>query len=154
MEGVKKTTIIDDTYNSSPIAVREALDALSSLKVSGKKIAVLGDMLELGKFSVSEHKAAGAYAAPRSDMLVTVGVRARDFVDGALEAGMAGSTILQFDEARAAGRALQHLLNPGDVVLIKGSQGVRMERTTEEIMAHPEEKERLLVRQESEWLKR
>lgn len=154
LDGVKDTVIIDDTYNSSPVAAREALDALARCAAKGRKIAVLGDMLELGRFSVGEHKSIGAYAAARADFLVTVGVRSRNCADGALDAGLEGTNILQFDDARQAGKAVENLMKPGDTVLVKGSQGMRMERAVEEIMAHPEEKERLLVRQEREWMKR
>ena len=154
VEGIKHTLIIDDTYNSSPVAVQEALDALASLSTKGRKIAVLGDMLELGRFSVEEHHAIGTYAFTRADMLVTVGIRSRDTARGAIEAGFAGENILQFDDSRKAGKALEGLIKEGDVILIKGSQGIRMERAVEEIMAHPEDRERLLVRQEEEWMKR
>src|SRR3989344_5953483 len=82
VEGIKHTLIIDDTYNSSPVAVQEALDALASLSTKGRKIAVLGDMLELGRFSVEEHHAIGTYAFTRADMLVTVGIRSRDTAPG------------------------------------------------------------------------
>src|SRR3989344_1020502 len=154
LPGVKEMSIIDDTYNSSPVAVKEALDALAHLKIKGKKLAVLGDMLELGQFSVQEHKSIGAYALGKVDMLVAVGVRSRDTALGALEVGFDASNILQFDDSRQAGKAIETLIQPGDAVLIKGSQGMRMEYAVEEIMAHPEDKERLLVRQEDEWLAR
>ena len=151
IEGVKHTTIIDDTYNSSPVAVREALDALKSLNVKGRKVAVLGDMLELGRFSIQEHRAIGVYAFGRTDILFTVGVRSRDTADDALGAGFSADQVMQFDDARTVGKALERLISEGDVILVKGSQGARMERAVEEIMAHPEEKESLLVRQEEEW---
>lgn len=154
IEGIKHTTIIDDSYNSSPVAAREALDALNSLTLKGRKVAVLGDMLELGRFSVQEHKAIGAYAAVRADKLITVGVRSRDTADGALDVGFSEENIMQFDDARTAGKVLEGFIAPGDVILIKGSQGIRMERAVEEIMAHPEDKEELLVRQDREWQSR
>ncbi len=154
VEGLKESLIIDDTYNSSPVAVREALDGIFTLKIKGRRFAVLGDMLELGRYSVSEHKSIGSYVAGKVDMLITVGVRSRDTVFGAIEAGMEASRIMQFDDSYQAGKALQALLHSGDVILIKGSQGIRMERAVEEIMAHPEEKEKLLVRQETEWRNR
>lgn len=152
--GVKQTTLIDDTYNSSPLAAEEALSALGGLVRTGKKIAVLGDMLELGKHSVAEHKKLGSRAAAIADVLVTVGLRARGIAEGALDAGLNEGKIFQFDEAREAGAFLENILAPGDVVLVKGSQGVRMERFVEEVMAHPEDKEKLLVRQDLEWRKR
>ncbi|MBX4210946.1 hypothetical protein KW783_03180, partial [Candidatus Parcubacteria bacterium] len=146
--GIKETTIIDDTYNSSPVAVREALETLKLVKTSGRKIAVLGDMLELGKFSFDAHEEAGKHASKIVDVLMTVGVRARQIADGALDGGLDENNVYQFDEAREAGRFLQDTIKSGDVILIKGSQSIRMERTVEEIMAFPEEAEKTLVRQD------
>ncbi|MDO8625919.1 MAG: UDP-N-acetylmuramoyl-tripeptide--D-alanyl-D-alanine ligase, partial [Candidatus Magasanikbacteria bacterium] len=106
IEGVKFTTVIDDTYNSSPVAVAEALRTLAEVKVDaspsaqdlaqgdpearprGRKIAVLGDMLELGKYSIKAHEKAGKETVGATDILVTVGLRARDIAMGALDNGM------------------------------------------------------------------
>lgn len=162
IEGVKHTTVIDDTYNSSPVAVAEALRTLAELKTEtpagstprGRKIAVLGDMLELGKYSIDEHKKAGAEAKKSCDILVTVGVRARNIAEGALNNGMDEKNIFQFDTSDESAKPVENLLSEGDIVLVKGSQGVRMEKIVEEIMAHPENKASLLVRQEPEWQNR
>lgn len=154
LEGIKDTTIIDDSYNSSPIAMEEALNALAQVSVSGRKIAVLGDMMELGHYSVDEHKKTGQKVAEFCDLLVTVGVRARHIAEGALIGGMNEKQIRQYDDATQAGKELEPILKEGDIVLIKGSQSVRMEKAVEEIMAHPEQKKKLLVRQEKEWLAR
>ncbi|MBC7836491.1 UDP-N-acetylmuramoyl-tripeptide--D-alanyl-D-alanine ligase [Acetobacteraceae bacterium] len=153
IEGIKETTLIDDTYNSSPAAVAAALEAL---KLTGgrRKIAVMGDMLELGRHSAPEHKKAGVHAAKVADILITIGFRARDMAQGALDEGMKDTNVFQFEDARRAGAELQNMLKEGDVVLIKGSQSIRMERTVEELMAHPEQAKDLLVRQDEEWRKR
>lgn len=153
IEGIKHTTIIDDTYNSSPIAVASALETLGF--VQGKrKIAVLGDMLELGKYSTEEHKKAGARAAEHADMLITVGVRARFIAEGALEAGMKEKHIVRLEDSTRAGEYLSSRIKKGDVLLIKGSQSMRMERTVKALMQEPEKALTLLVRQEPDWLKR
>ncbi len=154
LAGIKNTAIIDDTYNSSPIAVEEALITLKELVPRGRRIAVFGDMLELGRFAVEAHKKLGTFAQSHTDMLVTVGLRARLIAEGALAAGMDEKNILQFDEAREAGKYLQNEVAPGDMILVKGSQSMRMERVVEEIMAYPERKTELLVRQDDEWLAR
>jgi UDP-N-acetylmuramyl pentapeptide synthase len=159
LPGIKKTYIIDDSYNSSPTACQGALDTLHGLQVYGRKIAVLGDMLELGKYSTEEHKKIGNIAGSFCSILVTVGMRARYIAEGAQIAGMSEKNIYQFENSREAGKFLEALLEEGDVVLIKGSQGsgahsIRMERAVEEIMAEPEKKGELLVRQEEEWEKR
>lgn len=153
LDGVKNTVILDDTYNSSPVAVEESLGILKSLEISGRKIAVLGDMMELGKYSVNEHEKAGAQAA-FADMLITVGIRAKHFADGARKAGYDENKIFEFEDSLKAGEYLDEMIQEGDVILVKGSQSIRMERTVEEIMANPEEKEKLLVRQDKEWLQK
>lgn len=152
IEGLKSTTILDDTYNSSPTACEQALQTLSEIKYAKRRIAVLGDMLELGRFSSEEHKRIGELAAKSADMLITIGVRSLKIAEGALEMGMPEEHILQYDDSEEAGRELQALLEAGDVVLVKASQGVRAEKVVEEIMAHPERASDLLVRQEEEWI--
>ncbi|HEY4510876.1 MAG TPA: UDP-N-acetylmuramoyl-tripeptide--D-alanyl-D-alanine ligase [Candidatus Paceibacterota bacterium] len=154
ISGLKKTLIIDDTYNSSPTAVAAALEGLRLVTGAKRKIAVLGDMLELGKYSSAKHKEAGTIAADIADLLITVGFRARDIADGALSAGLHESKILQFEDSGVAGNALEELLQEGDCVLVKGSQSMRMERIVEEVMAEPEKATQLLVRQEHEWKRR
>jgi UDP-N-acetylmuramoyl-tripeptide--D-alanyl-D-alanine ligase len=151
IKGIKSTFIIDDTYNSSPVACEYALQALNEVKYTKRKIAVMGDMLELGKFSTDEHKRIGKLVAETSDVLLTVGVRARDIAKGALSAGMSEKNIYQYDNAARAGRELQTFLQTGDVVLVKASQGIRAERIMEEVMSEPERAEELLVRQDKVW---
>lgn len=154
IEGIKGSTIIDDSYNSSPVAAEAAARVLGEIKATGRKIAVLGDMLELGKFTIDEHKKLGAMAGENADMLLAVGPRAKYIAEGALDADMNEKNILQFDDARTAGKYLEDVLAPGGVVLVKGSQAMRMERAVLEIMAHPENASGLLVRQEDEWVAR
>lgn len=149
--GLKQTTIIDDTYNSSPIAAERALLSLKELQGSGRKIAVLGDMLELGEFSTTEHEKIGALAAECCDVLLTVGVRARKIAVGALAHGLSEKHILQYDTMERAGRELQNLLKRDDSILVKASQGLRGERLILEIMAEPDKAAELLVRQDTAW---
>lgn len=149
--GLKSSLLIDDTYNSSPIATESALQALQEIKYAGRKIAVLGDMLELGKFSAQQHKQIGERVAQTAHVLLTVGIRARGIAEGALAAGMNEASIFQYDEVQRAGQELQAFLKSGDVVLIKASQGVRAERIVEEVMETPEHAPDLLVRQDTSW---
>lgn len=160
IKGIKDTLIIDDTYNSSPAAALAALDTLKLVKSpSGKRIrriAILGDMLELGKYSAQAHRAVGERAAKCASMLITVGFRSRATADAALDAGMKDEKIRQYElgESVRAGEELKLELKEGDVILIKGSQGMRMEKTVHELMADPARAPELLVRQEEEWLNR
>lgn len=156
LKGIKDTLIIDDTYNSSPAAAFAALDALADIRAKGRKIAVLGDMLELGKFSADAHRKIGVRAAEVADMLITVGFRARATAEAALDAGMKEKNIRTYEmnESQRAGKELELELKAGDVALIKGSQSMRMERTVKEVMAEPLRAEELLVRQDEEWKNR
>jgi UDP-N-acetylmuramoyl-tripeptide--D-alanyl-D-alanine ligase len=152
--GIKSTMIIDDTYNSSPTAAEQALSTLSEIKYAKRKIAVLGDMLELGRFSSDEHERIGALVPRAADMLLTVGVRSRKIAEAALNHGIPEENILQYEDSQRAGRELQNILQAGDVVLVKASQGIRAEKIVEEVMAHPDQSGELLVRQDTEWGKR
>ncbi|HEX4799081.1 MAG TPA: UDP-N-acetylmuramoyl-tripeptide--D-alanyl-D-alanine ligase [Candidatus Paceibacterota bacterium] len=149
--GIKHTLLIDDTYNSSPIASEQALKTLGELRGVKRKIAVLGDMMELGQFSISEHERIGKFVAKYADVLVTVGVRARGFSKGAIDAGMNPKDIFEYDDARRAGKEIQTFIKEGDVLLVKGSQSIRAERFVEELMTEPEHADTLLVRQSVEW---
>lgn len=151
LTGIKGTMIIDDTYNSSPIAAKQALQALGELKHVNRKIVVLGDMLELGKFSSEQHKYIGELVPAVASALFTIGVRSRATAEGALAGGMSEESIFQYEEVARAGRELQSFLQPGDVVLIKASQGIRAERIVEEIMNEPEHAPSVLVRQDKTW---
>ena len=156
IRGANGSTVIDDTYNSSPAAAFAALDTLKEVKVpeGGRRIAILGDMLELGKYSADAHRQLGARAADAADLLLTIGFRSRAVAEGALDAGLPESLIRQYEhsESRRAGQELREELREGDVVLVKGSQAMRMERAVEELMADPEQAADLLVRQEPEWI--
>jgi UDP-N-acetylmuramoyl-tripeptide--D-alanyl-D-alanine ligase len=152
IDGHNRAVIIDDTYNSSPSAALAALDTLKM--VDGKrKIAVLGDMLELGRFSAEAHRQIGERVASCADMLITVGFRSRAIAEAALDAGMRDENIRQYEmnEAERAGGELLTELQDGDVVLVKGSQSIRMERTVLSLMAHPEKAADQLVRMDPEW---
>ncbi len=155
LPGIKYTTLIDDTYNSSPLAADHALRTLRAIELDedDRRIAVLGDMLELGSDSERLHREVGALAAQLGlDMLVTVGERSRDAIRAAREAGFPESHLLAFSTPEEAGRYLQGIIKIGDVLLMKGSQGARMEKVVRELMAEPLRAPQLLVRQEPPWV--
>jgi UDP-N-acetylmuramyl pentapeptide synthase len=152
--GIKDSLLLDDTYNSSPVATESALQTIHELTYGERKIAVLGDMLELGRFSVEQHERIGTLTASTVDVLFAVGIRARAMAQAALVAGLPEDCIYQYDDADRAGKELQNWLRSGDVVLVKGSQSMRMERIVEEVMQHPEHAPKLLVRQDHIWKKR
>ncbi|MFA5052233.1 MAG: UDP-N-acetylmuramoyl-tripeptide--D-alanyl-D-alanine ligase [Patescibacteria group bacterium] len=151
LSGIKHTSIIDDTYNSSPMAVKAALHVMEKLKVSGRKFVVLGDMLELGQYTEAGHREVGEAAATVADVLVTVGSRARIIADTATSHGLPEEGVFEFGDALEAGKFVQERIKTGDIILVKGSQGARLERVVKELMAQPEKAGELLVRQGTEW---
>lgn len=151
--GIKHSFILDDTYNASPESMRAAIDTLKNLP-GGRKIAVLGDMLEIGAYTEEAHRLIGELAAGCVDLLFTVGARAKFIADEALERGLLQERIFRFDDSRSAGHALDPLIREGDLILVKGSQSMRMEHVVVEVMAHPEQSSKLLVRQDSYWRKK
>lgn len=146
--------IIDDSYNASPVATEEALRSLRGAPAIGRRIAVLADMLELGSYSADEHKRIGTIAKECVDILVTLGVRARRIAEQARESGMNESAVHSFENSSEIITFLTQELQIGDVVLIKGSQSMRMERVVKALMAEPEKAETMLARQDAEWLTR
>lgn len=159
IEGANGSVIIDDSYNASPVAVEEALATLDSAAHSGRsaavrRIAVLGDMLELGKYSAEEHTRIGGLIPGKTDLLVSVGVRARGFAHGAREAGFGDASIKIFERGDDAASFLASEAREGGIILIKGSQSMRMERITKALMKNPNEAPAQLPRQDAEWLAR
>ncbi len=149
LRGIKDTVIIDDTYNASPAAMHLAIDTVRALP--GRKVFVLGDMLELGEHTPAAHQAVSTLAASVCQELVCVGERTR-FIADAAGNQMPAERIHWFHDSDEAKIKVQELLQPGDVVLVKGSQGKRMERVVKEIMAEPDRAGELLVRQSKKWL--
>lgn len=148
LKGIKNTIIIDDTYNASPQSMEMALTNLKNMadnyspslgkggqeRISGRSIAVLGDMLELGPISADAHFAVGKKAAElRIHYLFTVGPRAKDIARGAKETGMNKDRIFEFSDNLSCGKFLQEKMEPDDVILVKGSRGMRMEEIIQEI---------------------
>ncbi len=154
IEGRNGSVVIDDTYNASPAATEEALSALAAAPRIGKRIAVLADMLELGSYSVDEHRRIGALAAESTELLVTVGVRARNLAEAAIASGLDPSRVLSLDSGTDVAAQMPALVEAGDIVLVKGSQSMRMEKVVKALMANPADAKRLLVRQDEEWERR
>lgn len=120
--------ILDDTYNASPESMLAALNLLDELE--GRKIAVLGDMLELGPYERQGHEMVGMRAAQVAKILLTLGPRARMIAEAARRAGMRSANILEFESSQPIVDWLNKNLTENDVVLMKGSHGLRMDRIT------------------------
>jgi UDP-N-acetylmuramoyl-tripeptide--D-alanyl-D-alanine ligase len=120
--------LLDDTYNASPESMLAALNLLDEL--DGRKVAVLGDMLELGPYERGGHEMVGLRAAQVAEILLTLGERAHMIADAARRTGGGKVTIIEFDELEPLVEWLTANLSKNDVVLIKGSHGLRMDRIT------------------------
>jgi UDP-N-acetylmuramyl pentapeptide synthase len=116
-----------------------------------RKVAVLGNMLELGTDTESGHREVGGKVAEVAQILFTVGDKAKFIADEARRQGMSSENIFEFENSDEARLDIQKKLQEGDVILVKGSQGARMEKISEEIMRNPEQAEKLLPRQTEEW---
>lgn len=151
--GINGSTIIDDTYNSSPEAVAAAMAALAGVPGAGRRIAVMGSMNELGIDTARYHKESGALCSG-VDYLVTIGELAGTYLGpAAVAAGLDPSRFKPADSPYAAGEFLRLIIGPGDVVLAKGSQnGVFAEETVKLLLANPADGPNL-VRQSDAWLK-
>jgi len=154
LPGIKHSFIIDDTYNSSPEAALAAVDILSRVKIddSAEKYAVMGDMLEIGSYTEEGHQLVGRKIASSGiNQLIAVGEKSRGFIRGAKEEGMEDDYIFYFDKPDEAAKFLKNRIKAGDVLLVKGSQGARMEKVVKELLAEPDRAEELIVRQSKEW---
>jgi len=154
IQGLNGSTIIDDSYNSSPDAASAALATLKGVESVGDKVAVLGDMMELGKYSIEEHRKIGREAATIVSQLITIGPRSRATAEEAVSNGLPASSVRSFDTAREAAVYLPSLIKSGDIILVKGSQSVRAERVVKALMRESDRASELLVRQEKEWVER
>jgi len=126
--------VLDDTYNASPESTMAALNLLNEL--SGRRIAVLGDMLELGPYEKQGHELVGIRAAQVARLLVAVGNRGKMIAEAARQAGMSSRQITWVETVPEAITVLQGLLKADDVVLVKGSHGLHMERIVSALETH------------------
>lgn len=154
LEGINESMIIDDSYNANPESVLGALDFLCEQK--GRKIALLGNMNELGDFAKEGHEIVGRKAAETVDFLFTVGDFAEKYlISAAIQTGLNKKAIKSFGNAKEAGDYLKKFLKPGDILLAKGSQNnVRLEKALEIIIKDQDKKRDILVRQGDEWKNR
>ncbi len=128
--------VVNDAYNASPLSVEAAFEAVRVLRAGRRLVAVLGEMRELGHLAVCAHREAGERCVAEGvDVLVAVGELARELIAGALRAGLEESRAVWVPDAEAARRQLPDLLRPGDVVLVKGSRALGLERVVQALGA-------------------
>jgi len=127
IKDINGITVINDVYNSNPQAAQAALAVLKNIDKKGRKIAVLADMLELGQYSKNLHEQIGEYAAEcNTDILVTIGKESQYTSNAAISAGLSNSH--HFTDNYTAAKYLKSIIIPGDVVLFKGSRGMKLEQ--------------------------
>lgn len=145
----KDSLIIDDTYNSSPKTLIAALEVLGDIEYEGRKVAVLGDMLELGDEALGSHKSIGRFIKEAGvDLLVTVGPLSESMT---FRSGLEENQIFSFSNSVEAARFMVDNLKSHDLILVKGSQGVRLERVSKALLLDEDRAEELLVRQTDKW---
>jgi len=165
IEGINGSTILDGSYNASPEVVKESLKTLRDVAKEAdsgprnganahRRIAVLGNMNELGDDAKTLHEMVGAEVKDSADVLITVGGNAKLIGEIALGKGMDEKSVFYFNTAIEAAEFFKKKIESDDIILVKGSQNnVRLERFVKEIMARPEDAKKLLVRQEKVWEK-
>lgn len=157
LPGVHGSLLLDDTVNASPEAMQAALETLA-LFGQRPRVAVLGDMWDLGEAEDEAHRQVGRAAAARADWLVVKGQRSQEIAAGAQQAGMPGERIFRAFIASDVVRFVQHtaqtLAAEGTppVILVKGDRPARMEQVTASLLAEPQQARRVLVRQSAGWL--
>jgi UDP-N-acetylmuramoyl-tripeptide--D-alanyl-D-alanine ligase len=129
--------LVDDSYNASPAALDAALSALAATPASGRRVAVVGEMLELGASAATLHEACGRSVAQAGvQLLVAIGGDAVDaLVRGAVEAGLPATRVHRFADSASAARVISQLVTGGDLVLVKGSRGTRTDLVVDQLMA-------------------
>ncbi len=156
LKGKNKSLILDDTYNSSPRAVKSALKTIEkiNLPLNSKKWALLGDMLELGELSLKAHYQIGQEISEMNfDYLITIGKEAKAIAQGARQSGFKEEGIFSFNSCLGVVDFILPRIKRGDLILIKGSQATRMERIVKGLMSQPHLAKKYLVRQSRSWLK-
>lgn len=119
-------TVLDDTYNASPASTIAALKLLKGLQ--GRRVAILGDMLELGQYEEKGHRSVGVFAADATDVLILVGERTKTTEKAALENGFFKENLYWYPNSEEAAEPAADMIQKGDIVLIKGSNSMRMDK--------------------------
>lgn len=126
--------VLDDSYNSNPVAMEMLLGFLERYRADGRKVVVAGDMLELGRRELEEHFRIGQIVAKSDiDLFITVGRLSKKMIEGALDEGMKQQSVLHFDDSEEAAQRISELIEENDLVLVKGSHGVHTEMIVEKL---------------------
>ena len=124
-------TIIEDCYNAGPESMEAALHVLAERPCEGRRIAVLGDMLELGSRAQAEHYRVGRLAARTANLVLAYGNHSERIITGAITGGLSDKAAVHYDDQKHMAQDLHRKAKPGDVLLFKGSRGMKMEKVME-----------------------
>ncbi|MDK2835878.1 MAG: UDP-N-acetylmuramoyl-tripeptide--D-alanyl-D-alanine ligase [Thermosediminibacterales bacterium] len=140
-KGLRNSIIINDAYNASPDSMRAAIDVLKNVQEGKRKIAVLGDMLEMGEWAPAAHKQVGRFIEENQiDFLFTVGELGKFIAKGALEKGMPEKRVIECDTNEEASKKLESIIEEYDIILIKGSRGMKMEQIVDYLVSRGKDK--------------
>lgn len=152
LDGTGGSTVIDDSYNSSPKAAIKAIQAVEKFKAEKRIVLVLGSMNELGDFAEEGHRRVGTKAGEVADILITIGEDAKKWIAWSAK-GRGLTSVYSFDDPFSAGKYLKDKIQKKDLILVKGSQnGVFSEEVTKILMDEKYDSKEMLVRQEESWL--
>jgi UDP-N-acetylmuramoyl-tripeptide--D-alanyl-D-alanine ligase len=153
LPGIKNSIIIDDTYNASPESTLNALKTMEVIpKTMGRKIVILGDMLELGDYSDEGHCIVGKKIAEmKIDALFLIGSLAEKIGQTAIKSGFDKNNVFNFSKTEDALEFIKNGILSNDLIMVKASQGMRLEKIVKTIMLEPQKADKLLVRQGVEW---
>lgn len=145
IKGINKSVIIDDTFNANPSSMLAALESLGKLDAP-KRVAVLGDMMELGKYANEGHLEVGKKISKNADTLLTFGKKSKIIYEKAKSCGMAGNNARHFESKKELAKELKKIIKGREVILVKGSRSMHMEEIVKEIMERPELADELLIK--------
>lgn len=156
--GINNTLILDDSYNASPAAMEAAIETLEMIEplagAQGTKIAVLGDMLDLGKMTMDVHSQIGTMLKDNTDYAFLVGPRMEYAYESAIKSKYPKTKIFHFEKQMDVLPQLLKIMKQGDVILVKGSQGMRMEKLVAELIEDKANIKNLIARQDEEWVRK
>lgn len=154
ISGINSSLIIDDVYNASPVSTLAAIDTMDQISAK-RKILILGDMFELGEDSESGHlEVVKRVLEGKFDKLVLVGSRMKKAAQDLLGSNNYIKSVLFFDDPAQAGKIIKNIIQEGDLILVKGSQGMRMEMAIEQLISESEDAKKVLCRQSKVWKKK
>lgn len=132
VSGINGSYVFDDSYNAAPLSMHAALETLGSFPAI-RRIGILGDMRELGKYSLPAHEEVGHFSAKILDLLITIGAQGKIIAEGAMAEGMNKKNIRSFDSVAETSEEVKNILRKGDLVLIKASRAVGLDKVVDEL---------------------